>query len=147
MATYKKIIKLVSKYRTPKPSQEFWKDFDKGLERKLDAVDIQRSRPSIFADKIKDAFERLFRPDIRPAVVAVSLIVMIIGATLFFTKYQGMRFEPVAALSDEELVDELTIINGLANEVSQLPQEGEVTNGILDELELLYEINPSFKLS
>lgn len=147
MTTYKKIIKLVSKHRTPKPSQEFWKDFDKGLKQKLDAVDMQRSRPSIFVDKIKDIFETLFRPDIRPVVVAISLMVMIIGATLFFANYQGMRFNSIAALSDEELVDELIIINGLVSEVSQPPQKGAVTNGILDELDLLYEINPSFKLS
>lgn len=147
MSTSKKIIDLILRSRTPKPSKKFWKNFDRELERKLDTIDRQKSqRRSLFVDKIKDVFGLLFRPDTRPAVAAISLVV-IIGATLFFANYQGMRFNSIAALSDEELVDELIIINGLVSEASQPPQRGAVTNGILDELELLYEINPSLELS
>lgn len=147
MSAHKKIIDLVLRSRTPKPSKEFWQDFDKELRKKLDAVDMWRSqRHSVFAEKIKDAFGMLFRPSIRAAVVAISLIV-IIGATLFLTNHRGIRFSSIAALSDEELVDELMIIDGLASEISRPHQKGEVSNGILDELELLYEINPSLELS
>lgn len=144
MLTYKKVIESVSRYRTPRPSKVFWQEFDKGLRLRLDAIDVRKSqRRSIFVERIKDIFGALFQPTLRPAVVSVSLIVLIIGVTLFFTNYQTIQQLSIAGLSDEELVNELVIIEGLFAEGSSAIEKVENGNGILNELELLYELDPS----
>lgn len=147
MSTYKKLVDLVSRRRTPRPSKAFWEKFDRELGQRLDAVDAQRyQRRFSFIKKVKDAFELIFQPRLRSAVVIASLLIVIIGAALFFTNYQDIQLRSILALSDEELVDELIIIDGLATKVNGVTGKREGTDGILDELELLYELDPSFFL-
>ncbi|KPK41427.1 MAG: hypothetical protein AMJ78_05580 [Omnitrophica WOR_2 bacterium SM23_29] len=144
MATYKKIIELISRYRTPKPSKEFWQEFDKGLRQRLDAIDEWKSqRRSIFVEKIKDILGTVFQPTFRPAVVAVSLIILIIGVSLFFTNYQAIQQRSIAGLSDEELINELVMIEMLFAEGDEAAEKIENRNDILNELRLLYELDPS----
>lgn len=143
MSTYKKLIDLVSRRKVPKPSKELWQRFDKELTQKLDAIDAKRHSERVpFIERIKEVFGLLLKPGLKPALVTASLLIIIIGMGLYFTNYQGEGLVSVAALSNEEVVDELIIIDGLIAEMGAV-ENGTDTNGIFNELELFYELDPS----
>lgn len=122
MSSYKKLIDLISRKKTPVPLKEFWQEFDKGLGQKLDTIDAQKlKRRVLFIDKIKDVLGLLLKPGLKPAFVSAFLLIMVIGGTLFFKSHQSIQFYSVASLSNKELVEELTMIEELSSLIDSLP--------------------------
>jgi len=143
MSTYKKLIDLVSRRKVPKPSKELWQRFDKELTQKLDAIDVKKDSEYVpFIERIREVFGLLLKPRLRPVLVTASLLIIIIGTSLYFTNYQGEGLVSVATLSNEEVVEEFIIIDGLIAEMGALGKGADI-NGIFNELELFYEPDPS----
>ncbi|KPK42525.1 MAG: hypothetical protein AMJ78_02225 [Omnitrophica WOR_2 bacterium SM23_29] len=143
MSTYKKLIDLVSRRKVPKPSEELWQRFDKELMQKLDAIDAERHSERVpFIERIKEVFGLLLKPGLKPVLVTASLLIIIIGMSLYFTNYRSEGLVSVAALSNEEAVEEFIMVDGLIAEMDALERGADI-NGIFNELELFYEPDPS----
>lgn len=137
----KALFELVSKKEIPHPSNEFWQGFDTELEQRLSILHKKELKNSGF-EKISLALKFLLRPEYRPILATAFVIVMVISAALFFTPHANNKSVKLA-LSNEEIEEDLAILDEFDEERSA--QSGDETdNDIIDELDILYELDPSF---
>ena len=129
------VVKIASEKKPPSFSEDFWKQFDRDLNAKLDAKLWQKLSP-----RKKIVLAPFFILP-RPALVAVSLsiIVLVIGLHLLYpTPYIRQARMPQdqesSLVNDADLLDEISQENGIAAGTDE---------DYTAEIETLYLLDPS----
>ena len=108
MTTFKDIEDAISKKKPLKPSDGFWRKFDRELAGKLDAVD-NRSQSRAYG--LADIFSVFLQP--KPALVTAILVIMI-NLAIFSFAQRGIYLTSVALISNDDLAGELVLADELS---------------------------------
>jgi len=124
----KEIMKLASEKKAPQLSGGFWRDFDTGLKEKLAKA---REMPQAF--RLRPERPRI---SLKPAYALATILILLVAVNFYF--FGGMPTKSrLEAMADERLVNDIVILEELADEAFAL-DEGDF---LLDEFFLLEEID------